>query len=261
MIATISRLWRAFATGLGFVIFGLGCAMLAPTVLPVIMLWPGTAEQRQWRARALVGIAFRGLLILITFLGFGRIHAEGLEHLDEESGRLILASHPCFLDVVALVAMHPQADCVVKQALWRNPFTRAFVQTAGYISNDDPVALIDTCVKVIEDGGDLIIFPEGTRTRARQPLSFKRGAAQIAIRANARIVPVLITCDPPALTKELRWYEVPDRAWQLRLRVLPPRGADEFLATSETATGVRVRNLTHSLQTFFQQQLMSHEHA
>ncbi|MGD8378718.1 MAG: lysophospholipid acyltransferase family protein [Gammaproteobacteria bacterium] len=259
MIRRVSRIWRAFATGFCFVVFGVGCAVVAPTALPVALLYPGNASDRQRRVRALVGAAFRGLLRLVALVGMGRVQAEGLEHLRARGPRLILASHPTFLDVVVLIALHPQADCVVKSALWRNPFTRAFVRAAGYISNAEPEALIDACVEAIQSGGSLVIFPEGTRSTPGTPLNFKRGAARIALRSRAPIVPVLVACAPPAFTKEMRWYQVPVRPWRIRVKALPARDCQAFTETEEGPLSIRVRQMTDALQDFFRQQLVRYE--
>jgi 1-acyl-sn-glycerol-3-phosphate acyltransferase len=255
------RLWRALATGLGFVIFGFGCVVVMPTLLPLLLLWPGSELDRRRRVRGFVGMAFQGLLWLIACLGLGRVSAEGLENLRRSGGSLILASHPTFLDVVVLIALHPQADCVVKSALWRNPFTRLFVRAAGYISNDDPEALIDACVATVRAGGSLVLFPEGTRSKPGQPLRFKRGAARIAVQANSRIVPVLVACNPPTLTKGDKWYQVPERPWRLRIRALPDCCASDFLDSVDQPIPVRVRHLTEALQDYFQRELESYEHS
>lgn len=261
MAATIGRYWRAFATGLGFALFGLGCICIGPTVLPLVLVWPGSDADRRRRVRGLVGLAFRGVLGLIRVLGLGRVSVDGIANLRGAGGCLILASHPTYVDVVALIALYPQADCVVKSALWGNPFTRAFVRAAGYIRNDDPEALISACVETVRAGGSLVIFPEGTRTKLGQPLHFKRGAARIAVQANSRIVPVLVACSPPALTKEQKWYQVPERPWRLRIRALPDCHTTDFLEPTDAPSSIKVRQLTQALQNYFQRELNRYEHS
>ena len=60
---------------------------------------------------------------------------EGAEKLGRP-GQMIIANHPSLIDVVFLIGLVRQANCVVKQSLWQNPFTRGPVRDAGYISND-----------------------------------------------------------------------------------------------------------------------------
>src|SRR4030095_16111244 len=117
---------------------------------------------------------------------------EGLER----HGLLILANHPTLIDIVFLMAFVKRADCIVKSKLWRNPFTHATVRAAAYVRNDDyGVRLIEDCVAAVRGGGNLIIFPEGTRTPANGSITLKRGAANIAGRAQGNITAGLVWCD------------------------------------------------------------------
>jgi len=53
-------------------------------------------------------------------------------------GQLIIANHPTLVDIVFLISRVKQANCIVKQKLWHNPFMRGPILNAGYISNGDP---------------------------------------------------------------------------------------------------------------------------
>ena len=94
----------------------------------------------------------------------------------------MLANHPSLIDVVVLISIIPNADCVVKAHLFKNPFLRGVVKNTGYISNADPEGLLVDCKKSLAAGNNLIIFPEGTRTKVGQAVKFQRGAANIALR-------------------------------------------------------------------------------
>jgi hypothetical protein len=48
---------------------------------------------------------------------------EGGERLQRD-GLLVLANHPTLIDVVCLISLLPNADCVVKRAVACNPFMR-----------------------------------------------------------------------------------------------------------------------------------------
>ena len=133
----------------------------------------------------------------------------------QRNGLLILANHPTLIDVVLLVSLLPNADCVVKHAVARNPFMRGPVRAAGYVANSDGAGLVDDCIAAVHAGGNLVIFPEGTRTEPGQPLRLQRGAANIAVRGRLDITPVRITCTPLTLTKGQKWYRVPSRRFHV----------------------------------------------
>jgi 1-acyl-sn-glycerol-3-phosphate acyltransferase len=260
VLAKLYRGWRAVGTGLCFASYGL-CSLIANvTVLPVLLLWPATPQVRQRRTRMFISYTCRALLAAIAGLGLGKVEVEGREWLAHADGRLVVATHPMYLDVVALISLLPTADCVVKSALLRNPFTRNFVKAAGYISNADSVGLVDACIDTLRNGHTLIVFPEGSRSTPGEPTNFKRGAAQIAVRSHCEILPVLIRCLPPALLKSTQWYQVPDRPWRLLIKAYPPQTLAALGHRDELPHGVAARHLTHTLESFFTRQIANHEY-
>jgi len=261
MLAKLYRGWRALGTGFCFAGYGICSLIATPTVLSVLLLWPATPATRQRRIRIFISYSCRALLGAIAVLGLGRVRVEGREWLAQAQGKLVIATHPMYLDVVALLALMPTADCVVKSAMLRNPFTRYFVKAAGYISNADSVRLVDACIDSVQSGQTLILFPEGTRSVPGEPLHFKRGAAQVAVRGDCEILPVLIHCSPPALLKNTQWYQVPERPWRLLVKVFPPQTLAALGHRPALPYGVAARHLTQTLENFFKQQLISHEYA
>lgn len=254
-LAWAGRRWRQFGTGLCFVLYGLAGWLGGITVLPLLLLWPGSAAAREYRIRKLASLSFRWLLALIALLRVGTVRVEGRQWLAQARGKLLVANHPMYLDVVALVGLLPQADCVIKGAMHRNRLYRRFVRTLGYISNDGGARLVDDGVASLRRGRTLILFPEGTRSTPGRPLDFCRGAAQVAVRSGCDILPVVITCEPLALGKNQAWHQVPDRPWRLTLRICPPRKLADFDWHEGMPHGVAARHVTRAMQTFFAGQL------
>src|SRR5690606_3555824 len=103
------------------------------------------------------------------------------EHLLQRPGLLVLANHPCLIDVVFLIAFTPNPDCIVKGGLLANPAMRGYLRLTGFLRNDRGAELIEDARSSLAAGSALIIFPEGTRTQPGQPLQFQRGAANVAL--------------------------------------------------------------------------------
>ena len=172
-------------------------------------------------------------------------------------GRIIIANHPSLIDVVALIAMTPQADCVVKAQLFRNPFIRGVINSTGYISNSDPDKLLDDCAASLHKGNNLIIFPEGTRSTPGEPLMFQRGAANIALRANRGYLALYIRCQPSTLTKQEQWYQVPASKPTLAICYLQDIQLTAALQQNPSPA-LAARQLTRELQHFYQQAVDQH---
>lgn len=252
---SLSRAWRIIATGIAFATFMLGGLVLALTAFPLLRAWPGTKEARGRRIRRLIRVSFAAFLKFMTALGImGTPKVDGVESVLRTGPCLIIANHPTLIDVVLLVSLVEDGNCVVKRALWEHFFLGGVVRAAEYIPNDDGQRLIESCQEGFRKGRPLLIFPEGTRSPENGMHPFTRGAAQIALRAGVPVVPAVITCAPPTLMKNLPWYQVPERAFQLTLKfhpgmVLP----DEVLQKPELPQ--QVRALTRHCEAFFRREI------
>ena len=245
--------WRVVGTGLSFLAFGVGGLVLRLGVFPFLRL-VGDRRRRRDRARRWVQRAFAGHVWLMHRLGVLTYEIHGRERL-QRRGLLVLANHPTLIDVVFLISLLPDADCVVKVAVARNPFMRGPVRAAGYIANDEGAGLVEDCIAAVRDGGNLVIFPEGTRTQPGQPLRLQRGAANIAIRGGLDITPVRITCTPPTLGKGQKWYRVPSRRFHMKIEVGEDLPIAPFLdgiaAAAPGGEALAVRRLNDHLRHYF----------
>jgi 1-acyl-sn-glycerol-3-phosphate acyltransferase len=211
-------LWRIFVTGTCFVLFGIGGLILGLVVFPALLLVPGGAARRRVRTRRLVQRAFRSFVAIMSASRGLSYEFRGRERLGRP-GQLIIANHPTLIDVVFIVAFTPAPACVVKAALFSNPFTRLVVGAAGYISNTPTDAMVGGAIEAVRSGDALVMFPEGTRTRPGRPMHFHRGAASVAVQGAAVLTPIYIRVDQPFLHKSQPWYRVPPRRPHLRFEV------------------------------------------
>jgi len=167
---------------------------------------------------------------------------------------LFVANHPSLIDVVALLGALPRCNCIVKKELFQHPFMGGVLRGTGLLPNDNGPALIESVNREFKKGRNLMIWPEGTRSPMGGLHPFQRGAARIVLHSRAAIVPVVITCDPPALMKGQRWYDVPHRAINLKLsfhRVMPLPAE----VTQATSLPLAVRALNHHLESYFSRAL------
>jgi len=241
--------WRLLATGISFAVFGIGGLVLWAIVFPALSLAVKDPARQSQLARRTIHNTFRFFIGLMKMLGVLSYEVHGLNKLNR-SGLLILANHPTLIDVVFLMSFTHQADCVVKASLIRNPFTRGPVLAAGFIRNNMGPPMLNDCIASVGKGNHLIIFPEGTRTTPGQPLKLQRGAANIAVRGNFPITPVVIDCRPSTLTKDKAWWQIPNERPHFFLAV------QDDLPTAELVAGcgndsLAARKLTDYLTDYF----------
>ncbi len=248
--------WRLFATGLSFTIFGLGGFLLWIAVFPLLNAVPGSKMQKRQWAQKCVHYSFYFFIGLMHRIGIMTYEITGLEKLNRP-GQLVIANHPTLIDIVFLISRIPSANCIVKEKLWHNPFTRGPIVNAGYISNGDPEKMLNDCVDCLQDGGTMVIFPEGTRTVPGRPYKFHRGAAAIALRSGAIVTPVTLSCVPSTLTKAEKWYQIPHRRFHLAMHVGDDMVLDDFQAIDPKT--LAVRRFNRYLQDYFSQQREHYE--
>ncbi|MEP0355392.1 MAG: lysophospholipid acyltransferase family protein [Paraglaciecola sp.] len=242
----LSKIWRLFGTAFCFTVFGLGGVVIAALWLPFYRVrYKNNEDKRKQACRYAVHLTFKWFVWLMYVVGVTKVDTRGLEELKNVRGKIIIANHPSLIDVVVLISIVKNADCIVKQTLLQNIFTRGIIKNTGYISNADPEELITDCKTSLEKGCNLIIFPEGTRTLPNTEFNFKRGAANIALRSKKNFQRVLIEVTPPALTKGWPWYKVPKSKIHMKLVVLNEVETSSYSSDSITKS---VRQLTRDLQ-------------
>jgi 1-acyl-sn-glycerol-3-phosphate acyltransferase len=253
MLNSVARWWRVFGTGVSFVAVGVGGVFVFPVLNVVIR----NRQLRSMLTRHVISVTFRCIVGLMGIMGVFRYEITGIERL-KRKGLLILANHPTLIDIVFLMAFVKRADCIVKSGLWRNPFTHSTIRAAAYVRNDDHgVQLIEDCVAAIRGGGNLIIFPEGTRTPSNGSIRLKRGAANIAIRGLCNITPVLIRCAPPMLAKGEKWWRLPYHPSHFTIDVKEDIEVQPFIARAGSDL-LAVRHLTDHLQDYFTKEQPCH---
>jgi len=226
-----------FAPPLYILLLGLGIISLGWN-LAAMLLYPVLPEDRA-RAigRSVIARAYRCFWATASFTGMMRIDAGCLDALRDERGLILVANHPTMLDALLLVARLPRSACIMKADLMRNIFLGAGARLARYIRNDSARVMVRLAVADLRQGGQLVIFPEGTRTVSAPLNAFRPGVTLIAKLAQAPIQTVFIDTDSPYLQKGWPLWRVPPLpiVFTLRLgeRFAPSQDSDALLRQIE----------------------------
>ena len=234
--------YRFVGTTMFWIFFGLIGLTYGFIILPLVYLFIRRPQRRQRIARELIRTAFRVFVWVATTMRLITCDISGMHHWKPGEGQLLLVNHLTLIDVVILLSLFPQIDCVMKEAVTRNPVLRISAGTANYISNGAPDELLDSCVQRLKTGSSLLLFPQGTRAIRGDPLKFKLGAAEIALRADATIVPIMLDCEPQMLAKNVPWYRITPSQPGFRIKLLAPVRASELVPE-----GTQPRDARHAL--------------
>jgi 1-acyl-sn-glycerol-3-phosphate acyltransferase len=226
--------YLAMVLGLGFL--GLLCVAWLPFALILHLALPRRLGQPLGRAVIMIG--FR---IYLRFLGLFcacRFDLAALDGLRREVPLILVANHPSLLDVVMIISRFPNMVCIMKATLMDNILLGSAARLARYIPNNAPLDMILGACEELRAGAQLLIFPEGTRTRNFPVDACTAGAGLIACRADAAIQTLLIDFSSPYLGKDWPLFRRPELPLRFSIRIgrrfAPPADAATFGSELET---------------------------
>ena len=135
--------------------------------------------------------AFRGVLLAGV-----NVVIEGLDRLDPARNYIFMANHVSNIDPPILVPIIPRRTSVlVKRELFRIPILGYAMRLGDLVAVDraNREAAVDSvrrAVEVLKRGLNMVIFPEGTRSRDGRMLPFKKGPFYLALDSGVPVVPV-----------------------------------------------------------------------
>lgn len=234
--------YRLCAKVFSYLSFGI-CSLLFSSVgFPILYAVSGFSKKRFRRfARKVVHRFFKIFIWEMRLMGVLAWRTENVSRIGNFSG-VIVANHPSFLDVVILLALIPDANCLVKGSLAKTPFVRSFVK-ALYIPNDLPFEEeLELARQGICEGSPFIVFPEGTRTVPGELMRFKKGAARFALYAQSDILPIYIGGNEKiGLRKNDPFFSAhPTERYHYRIKILRPIPIQKFAGFAHSAAVIHI---------------------
>jgi long-chain acyl-CoA synthetase len=152
------------------------------------------------RSLALTALTFsllRGVRVLARVLL--RLRVDGAEHLRPSGAALICPNHQSYLDVFLILAILPwpvfRRTCMVAKPRVVGGILLPLWRRIGVVPIDASHNLpgaIEESVALLRNGAVLLAFPEGTRSWDGALGPFRHGAAVIALRTRAPMIPTAI---------------------------------------------------------------------
>jgi 1-acyl-sn-glycerol-3-phosphate acyltransferase len=181
----------------------------------------------------------RGTLLLLMRVLF-RIKHSGMERIPGTGALLIVANHVTYFDPVWIgVRCYRTIHFMAWDRLFGFPpagwLLRAFGAFPVSLENPEYGAY-KTALRVLQDGKALVIFPEGGRSPDGRLKPFKEGAAHLALKTGASILPVVIHGGERIWNRKMR-FPRPGKVW---VEFLDPIPQDHFAGTADELT-VQVR--------------------
>ena len=125
-----------------------------------------------------------------------RINIEGLENVPRSGPLIVAPNHLHITDSIVVSGVIPRRLTAFAADTWRGTIGGWIMETlanAIYVARGEPDRhALRQALAVLNAGGSLAVAPEGTRSRRGGLLPGKDGAAYLASRAGAPILPVAL---------------------------------------------------------------------
>ncbi len=189
LAASVLYCYRSIVKMGAIFFFGFWSLIMGVLIMPPLRLLVHPADRFKKLSRFIIFHFFRLFVAVLVLLRGIQLTVDDRKRYRTIRSKVIVANHPSLLDVVILLSLIPNADCIVNGALSKSPLTWVIRQL--YIVNSlDFEDLMVKCRQSLESGTNILIFPEGTRTPHGGTTPFKRGAARIAYEAGVDLQPL-----------------------------------------------------------------------
>lgn len=152
------------------------------------------------------------------FLAYFRYARTGREHGHVKGGLIVASNHRSFLDPFAIGGALPwrrPMNYVAKVELFERRWQGWLLSRLGAFPirrNESDEDSMETARLVVERGGTVCIFPEGTRIRSGSLAEPRRGVGRLALQTGAPVIPAAVLG-----TEAVR------RGWRIRPRKIKVR--------------------------------------
>ena len=215
-----------------FFIFGIGAVILNFLLFPFI-------KNNKELCSDIIHYTWKFFVNLMMWLKLFRLD---IKKLGKIKNKVIVSTHPSFIDIVILIALIPRSTCFVKKELAHNPILKNLV-TSIFITNEVELEeLKSESKKMLDRGFNVIIFPSGIRHRRDEFLKIRKGASLVALNAGKNIVPVRMFPDRDFLFINQPFYAVSDRCVNFEIEQMREINIADFIGESEIITKQRLTN-------------------
>ncbi len=181
------------------------------------------------------------LFLLPTFLIYFRLSRQGRRFSDIKGGMIVAANHRSFLDPFVIGAALPwrrPMNYVAKMELFEKRWQGWLLSRLGAFPirrGESDEEAMNTARTVVDRGGTICIFPEGTRIRTGSLSNPKRGVGRLALQTGASVVPTAVL----GSEKVRRGWRIRPRKVQVRMgpAMTFPQAENPSPALAATVTG------------------------
>jgi 1-acyl-sn-glycerol-3-phosphate acyltransferase len=162
--------------------------------------------------RERIGYAIVRSLLRVAVLLLTRTVVRGREHVPRAGAGIVVSNHIAAVDPAVLVAVLPRSIAPMSKVENARGILKLFMPMVGAFTVRRGAAdrrALRVAEQVLEHGRLLCMFPEGTRSASGALGAAHGGAALLALKSAAPLIPVAITGTPQIFSRRFPWLGFP----------------------------------------------------
>jgi len=175
--------------------------------------------ERQGYVRRAITTGYRRYFTTLHFFNVFQLDLTELDRLRGDAGLILTANHPSLFDALLIISRLPNVVCIMKAQVLRNVMFGHGAKMAGYIPNDSIRNIVNEAARELEEGSQLLLFPEGTRSRRGRINPFQGTVGLIARRTGCPVQTIFIESDSGFLGKGWPFWKAPNFPVRIRVRL------------------------------------------
>lgn len=219
------------------IFFGFGSLALGFVVFPILKIFSKSSKTYKTRCAKIVHKSWKMLVKILENSDIIRVLVDS--GVAEIKNKIIVASHPSYIDILLLIAFIPDSLCLAKPSILKNFVMKNIVKSL-YITSDGTVEdFLEKSKSALEDGFNVIIFPTGKRIDDGEEVHIHKGAAQLAIKSGVSIVPLKITTSEPFMMKNHSFFQLGRKVVQFDIKIQDEIVVESLKTPDMTEIGLR----------------------
>jgi 1-acyl-sn-glycerol-3-phosphate acyltransferase len=224
--------FRVLGAGIGYISYFLATVVFLCIGLPLLIILSVRSDLiRRCMYKILKAYVFFLTRIWLPFLRVYSIAEVSGYDTTAMKNSIFVANHRGRLDALLLLSILSESGVIIKSRYARFPLYSTFVKYLDFISVDPDslsalASALQRCKTILDQGKNLLVFPEGTRAKSGKLQTFKDFSFRVSIQTGRPIVPIIIHSDYPFMARTPQSI-FPKRRLRYTIRFLTPCTAME----------------------------------
>jgi 1-acyl-sn-glycerol-3-phosphate acyltransferase len=142
--------------------------------------------------------SFVKCLFRLFFTLYNRLEVRGLDNIPRNTAVIVASNHASYIDPPLIGCVFPgRLRYLAKESLFRVPLLGFFIRALGAVpvkreDSQRAGAVMKTLLRMLENGDNVLLFPEGSRSPDGRVKPLEAGTAYLSVKAGVPVLPVYV---------------------------------------------------------------------